>query len=68
MIRGSDDLDYEDLTDRLLGVPARTAHNVATLQARRLGKPVQWVKAYVDVYDAYKDHGIAFHAADTLAP
>lgn len=68
MIRGSDDLDYADLSDKLLGVPAKTPHNTATLEARRLGKSVQWVKAYVDVYDAYKDHGIAFHAADTLVP
>jgi len=68
VIRGSDDLDYEDLTDRLLGVPARTAHNVATLQARRLGKPRQWVRAYVETFDEYKNHQIALHAANTLVP
>lgn len=68
MIRGTDGLDYMDLTDRLLGQPAETPHNAAMVLARRRGKPPRWVQEYMQVWDVYKDHRLAAHAADTLVP
>lgn len=68
MIRGTDGLDYEDLTARLLDQPAKTPRNVAVAEARRRGKSPRWVHEYMQVWDVYKDHRLAAHAADTLVP
>lgn len=50
MIRGSDGLDYENLTEKLLGNPAKTYRNAALLELRREGtsKTDQsvWCEAY----------------------
>ena len=50
MIRGSDGLDYENLTEKLLGNPAKTYRNGALLGMRREGTSktdqTVWCEAY----------------------
>ena len=52
MIRGSDGLDYENLTEKLLGNPAGTYRNSALLEMRREGSPKDEQELWIDVYDA----------------
>lgn len=50
MIRGSDGLDYENLTEKLLGNPAGTRYNARVQKHRASGLPKDeqdlWVAAY----------------------
>ena len=50
-IRGSDGLDYENLTERLLGKPAKTVRNarIATLRAQSRSKA--YIRAWLKVWD-----------------
>lgn len=52
MIRGSDGLDYENLTEKLLSNPAKTYRNSALLEQRREGSPKDEQKLWIDAYDA----------------
>ena len=52
MIRGSDGLDYENLTERLLGNPAGTYRNGALKELRRQGTPKDEQKVWTDAYEA----------------
>lgn len=45
MIRGTDGLDYQDLTERLLGRPAETPRNWAIDGRRRFNLPVDDILA-----------------------
>lgn len=50
MIRGSDGLDYENLTEKLLSNPAKTPRNAALRELRRQGTSKNdqavWCEAY----------------------
>ena len=52
MIRGSDGLDYENLTEKLLGNPARTYRNTSVLAQRANGTPQVLQKIWSVTYDA----------------
>lgn len=52
MIRGSDGLDYENLTEKLLGNPAKTFRNSALQELRREGSPKDEQEFWIDAYDA----------------
>ena len=52
MIRGSDGLDYENLTEKLLGNPAGTYRNDALKELRRQGTPKDEQKVWTDAYEA----------------
>lgn len=52
MIRGSDGLDYEDLTQRLLGNPLPTYRNNAVRLFWARQTPKDEVRAWVKAYDA----------------
>ena len=52
MIRGSDGLDYENLTEKFLGNPAGTYRNGALKELRRQGTPKDEQKLWTDTYDA----------------
>lgn len=45
MIRGTDGLDYQDLTERLLGRPAETPRNWAIDGRRRFNLPIDDILA-----------------------
>ena len=59
MIRGSDGLDYENLTEKFLGNPARTYRNGALKGLRRQGTPKDEQKLWTDAYDAEHAYQIA---------
>ena len=59
MIRGSDGLDYENLTERLLGNPAGTYRNSALKELRRQGTPKDEQKLWTDAYEAEYAHQVA---------
>lgn len=46
MIRGSDGLDYEDLTQRLLSNPAKTPHNDWLVYHRKQGRSEAFLKVW----------------------
>ena len=52
MIRGSDGLDYENLTEKLLSNPAKTHRNAALQELRRQGTPKDEQKLWLDAYEA----------------
>ena len=52
MIRGSDGLDYENLTEKLLSNPAKTRRNGALQELRHQGIPKDEQKLWTDTYDA----------------
>ncbi len=52
MIRGSDGLDYENLTEKLLSNPAGTYRNGALKELRRQGIPKDEQKLWIDTYEA----------------
>lgn len=52
MIRGSDGLDYENLTEKLLGNPAKTYRNRCVLTQRANGFPKDEQEVWSDAYDA----------------
>lgn len=52
MIRGSDGLDYENLTEKLLSNPAKTYRNAALQELRREGTPKDEQKLWIDAYEA----------------
>lgn len=52
MIRGSDGLDYENLTEKLLSNPAKTRRNGALQELRHQGIPKDEQKLWIDTYDA----------------
>ncbi len=57
MIRGSDGLDYKDLTARLLGEPLPTYRNNAIQGYRARRRPEDEVKVFIKEYDrAYEAH------------
>lgn len=51
MIRGSDGLDYENLTEKLLGNPAKTFRNGALLELRREGTSKTDQAVWLEAYD-----------------
>jgi hypothetical protein len=55
MIRGSDGLDYENITEKLLSNPAKTHRNAALQELRRQGTPKDEQKLWLDAYDAAYD-------------
>ena len=55
MIRGSDGLDYENLTEKLLSNPAKTHRNAALQELRHQGTPKDEQKLWIDTYDAAYD-------------
>jgi hypothetical protein len=55
MIRGSDGLDYENLTEKLLSNPAGTCRNAALQELRHQGIPKDEQKLWIDTYDAAYD-------------
>ena len=55
MIRGSDGLDYENLTEKLLSNPAKTRRNGALQELRHQGIPKDEQKLWIDAYDAAYD-------------
>ena len=59
MIRGSDGLDYENLTEKLLGNPAKTYRNAALQELRRQGTPKDEQKLWLDAYEAEYAYQIA---------
>ena len=56
MIRGSDGLDYEDLTAKLLGEPAETFRNLEAQWLRRKGHPEERVVKVIAHHDARGDY------------
>ena len=48
MIRGSDGLEYEDLTEKLLGNPAETRYNDWLLYHREQGRSQGFIKAWIE--------------------
>lgn len=52
MIRGSDGLDYENLTEKLLSNPAKTYRNGALKELRRQGTSKGEQKIWLDAYEA----------------
>lgn len=52
MIRGSDGLDYEDLTQRLLSNPAKTPHNDWLVYHRKQGRSQAFIEAWEDGWEA----------------
>ena len=52
MIRGSDGLDYENLTEKLLSNPAKTHRNAALKELRRQGTSKGEQKIWIDAYEA----------------
>lgn len=67
MIRGTDGLDYQDLTEKLLGNPAKTARNdfIITLRAyRRI--PEQKVLERADYFEQRGDFGV-IHTISAVA-
>jgi hypothetical protein len=54
MIRASDGLDYEDLTQRLLGEPAKTVRNAHVQRLREDGRSKAFTKAWIEAYDGFK--------------
>lgn len=69
MIRGTDGLDYEDLTARLLDQPAKTVRNDRIRALRAGPKPHSpvFVRAYLEIYDAYLPGGIEARRYPNLA-
>lgn len=59
MIRGSDGLDYENLTEKLLSNPAKTYRNTAVLAQRANGTSKALQKVWSDAYDAAHDRSQA---------
>lgn len=55
MIRGSDGLDYEDLTARLLGEPAKTGRNNILRPDSPLSRPFK--EAFRETYDRCEEQG-----------
>ena len=52
MIRGSDGLDYENLTEKLLSNPAKTCRNDAVRKMRLRGTSEDEQKLWIDAYEA----------------
>lgn len=52
MIRGSDGLDYKNLTEKLLGNPAGTHYNARVQKHRASGPPKDKQDLWVAAYDA----------------
>lgn len=50
-IRGSDGLDYENLTERLLGKPAKTVRNAHIARLRAQSRSKAYVRAWLKVWD-----------------
>lgn len=59
MIRGSDGLDYENLTEKFLSNPAGTYRNGALKELRRQGTPKDDQKLWTDAYEAEHAYQIA---------
>lgn len=60
MLIGSDGLEYENLTARLLGKPADTFRNRQIGIAQRSGYDAAQIRAFIATYDAHaakKSHG-----------
>lgn len=53
MIRGSDGLDYEDLTQRLLGNPASTKRNIWIERLQAQGRSKAFIKAWIEAYEGF---------------
>ena len=51
MIRGSDGLDYENLTEKLLGNPAKTYRNSALQALRARRRPQDEIHVFIRAYD-----------------
>ena len=52
MIRGSDGLDYENLTEKLLSNPADTHLNTWVKRLRAQGRTKEFVQAWTEAYEA----------------
>jgi hypothetical protein len=63
MIRGSDGLDYEDITAKLLGEPAKTERNwfIQRLSTSKI-YPLPFILSRADFYEGRGD----FRAADRI--
>lgn len=57
MIRGSDGLDYEDLTEKLLGNPAKTRRNDWLVYHRQQGRSEAFLKVWNEGWEAGEDFG-----------
>ena len=55
MIRGSDGLDYEDLTEKLLGNPAKTRRNDWLIYHRQQGRSRAFIEAWEDGWEVGED-------------
>ena len=51
MIRGSDGLDYADLTDKLLSKPAVTKRNIWIMRLQAQGRSKAFIEAWSEAYD-----------------
>jgi hypothetical protein len=54
LIRGSDGLDYENLTERLLGNPAKTHRNAWLQRFRREGRSEAFISAWTEAYEGFE--------------
>ena len=63
MIRGSDGLDYEDLSARLLGEPNNTPRNRAITTARQTGQP-ELADYLADIVPSHASHYTCAVATD----
>lgn len=59
MIRGSDGLDYENLTEKLLGNPAGTHYNARVQKHRASGLPKDEQDLWIAAYNAEFDRLVA---------
>lgn len=55
MIRGTDGLDYKDITDRLVGKPLKSWRNHRIQALRAEGAPETTVRAYIQWCDGPKN-------------
>ena len=57
MIRGTDGLDYETLSDRFLGLPAKTPRNQGVGIVRDSLKDERYVRRWLEIYDLAVERG-----------
>jgi hypothetical protein len=53
MIRGTDGLDYEDLTARLLDQPAQTRRNSRLQRLKAANHTQEFLREYLRIYDSW---------------
>jgi len=66
MIRGSDGLDYEDLTQKLLSNPAKTQRNDWLIYHRQQGRSQAFLEAWDEGWESGEKSGQAHQVAKAL--